>query len=295
MNGIPSTTAFMNSDQKNHNSQTEDIDLLVLAERCLGFLSRYKWVFIIGAAAGLALGTLVYSRMANIYSSRMIVHSYLLANQEEIQIVDNWNQLLKKKEYTALAGMLNVKENVLYPVKKIDATEIQKVFTPNNPSGFTVDVNTTSNAILPALQEGIVYGLENTPYVKARTDIKRANLEELIAATTIEIRKLDSSKAIIGNILAGSGKASSSLIVDGSSINRQLIDMNEKLLGYKEGLKFANAVQVLQDFSKFKKPVGPHLLAWLAIGLVFCLAIAWFYAFVDTIRRKLKLRAASRG
>jgi hypothetical protein len=284
----------MNSDQRNHNTQTEEIDLLVLAERGLGFLSRYKWVFIIATVAGIGLGLGLYSNMAKIYSSRMIVHSYLLANQEEIQIVNNWNQLLKKKEYTALAELLNVKEDVLYPVKKIEATEIQKVFTPNNPNGFLVEVNTTSNAILPELQQGIVYGLENTPYVKARTDIKRANLEQLIATTTIEIRKLDSSKAIVEKIMAGSGKASSSLIVDGSSINRQLIEMNEKLLGYKEGLKFANAVQVLQGFSQFKKPVGPHLLFWLVAGLVFCLALAWFFAFIDTIRRKLKLRASSR-
>jgi hypothetical protein len=92
------------------------------------------------------------------------------------------------------------------------------------------------------------------------------------------------------NIIGGSGHSSASLIVDGSSINRQLIEMNEKYLGYKESLQFTRAVEVLQSFSKFNRPDGPKLIPWLIIGLFFFLCLAWAYSVFSNISQKLKKR-----
>jgi hypothetical protein len=83
------------------------------------------------------------------------------------------------------------------------------------------------------------------------------------------------------------------MILDGSTINRQIIELNEKRLNYKNELQFADAVQVLQSFNRFNKPTGPRLIPWLIIGLVAFLAIAAIIAFVDTIRIRMKIRAAS--
>jgi hypothetical protein len=285
----------MNADEQNLKTSSEDIDLLVLLERGILFLSRYKWVFIIAATAGLGLGLFFYLSLPKVYQSRLIVHSYLLANQEEIQIVDNWNELLKKKEYPALAAAFHCRENILYPLKKIKADEIQKVFTTTNPNGFSIEVTVTNNDILPDLQNAIVYGLENGEYVRDRIAIKRTNLQELIGKTSQEIGKLDSTKQVVEKIIRGNEKPSSSLIVDGSGINRQLIEMNEKLLSFKEGLQFADAVQVLQGFSRFKQPSGPKLSVWLLIGLFLGLSLGYLYALVHSVKAKLKARSAQRS
>ncbi len=69
--------------------------------------------------------------------------------------------------------------------------------------------------------------------------------------------------------------------------------MNEKLLGYRDDLKFTSAVQVYKGFSKFSKPVGPHLLPWLVIGLLSFLCLAFLCSFISSINNKLKMR--SRG
>jgi hypothetical protein len=81
------------------------------------------------------------------------------------------------------------------------------------------------------------------------------------------------------------------MILDGSSINRQIIELNERLLGYKTEHQFADAVQVLQSFNRFNKPTGPKLIPWLVIGLVFFLGLAWAIAIFDSIRTRLKIRA----
>jgi hypothetical protein len=280
----------MNAGEKNLKSASEDIDLLLLIERCVLFFRKYKWTFIIATIAGVVLGTGFYFSLSKVYKSRLIAHSFMLTNQEEIEIVDNWNELLKKKEYTALASAFHCPENILHPLKKIKAEEIQKVFTPSNPNGFSIEVTVTDNAILPELQKGIIYGLENSEYVRERTAIKRANLQELINKTSHEIMKLDSTKETMERIINGQGPSSPSLIIDGSSVNRQLIEMNEKLLYFKESLQFSNAVQVLQSFSRFKQPAGPKLVVWLFIGLLVCLSLAWLYTLFHSISLRLKTR-----
>ncbi|MBI5858353.1 MAG: hypothetical protein HZB42_11985 [Sphingobacteriales bacterium] len=271
---------------------TEDIDLLRLLERTISFFKKFKWVFIIALLAGIISGWFFYRFMIPVtYKSRVVLHSFILTNPEHIQLVNNWNNLLKQKEYKELSVVLGCNEEILRKTKQLKAKEIQQAFTPSNPNGFTIDAVVTDTQILDTLQAAIIYGFENGNYIRERLAIKRAALTELIEKTNTEIKKLDSTKKVMENIISGSGRASSSLIVDGSSINRQLIEMNEKFLNYKENLQFTGAVQVLQGFSKFNKPDGPHLLPWLIIGIFFFTVLAWAYALISNINYKLKQRA----
>ncbi|MCW3117143.1 MAG: hypothetical protein JWM28_1225 [Chitinophagaceae bacterium] len=284
----------MNEEIKNQNAPTEDIDLLILVERAILFFRKYKWVFLIGLIAGLASGFSIYRSLPKIYKSRLIAHSFLLTNQEEIQIIDNWNELLSKHEYTALAKIFNCPENVLHTLKEIKGDEIQKVFTPTNPNGFLIEVNVTDISLLDALQAAIVYGLENNDYAKPRIELRRANLRELIIKTAQEIQKFDFTKKRLEDILSGNEKLSSLSIIDITGLSKQLIEMNEKLINFKQDLQFANAVQVLQGFSKFKQPVGPKLFVWLFLGLVSFLSLAYLYALISSINEKLKIRAGKK-
>lgn len=268
----------------------DDIDLIVLLKKSLLFFKKNKWIFITCVLLGLIAGFLRYCSLPTVYKSRLIVHSFVLTNQNDIQIVANWNALLKSHDYAALCERFNVSEDVLEKLKQIKAEEIQKVFTPTNPNGFTIEVYVTDPGILPAIQKGIVYAFDNSEYVKDRLIAKRARLEELIDKTSKEVRRIDSTKKIIENIITGKGNSSSSLIVDGSTISRQLIEMNEKLLGFKEELKFTGAIQVLQGFSQFKKPAGPNLFVWLSLGLITGLVIAWLIALFRSVNLKLKAR-----
>ncbi len=279
----------MAGDNKPTRSE-EDIDLLLLAERSLLFFKRYRWVFIIAIVAGLAAGYYFYTKIVRTYKSQLLVHSFFLTNQEEIQIVSTWNELLAKKEHAALAQILNTDQRIFSKVKKIKASEVQQVFSQENPHGFIIDALVTDNEVLDELQTAIVYGFENNVYVKGRLALKKQGLEELIRKTEIEILKLDSTRKIFENIIAGRERISSSLIIDGSSLNMQLIELNEKLITLKESLRYANAIQVLQDFPKFKRPAGPKLFPWLIIGLVAALGLAYVYALFNSVRTGLRDR-----
>jgi hypothetical protein len=285
----------MTAQAKTPPTESEDIDLLLLIERSILFFKRYLWVFVIALVAGVLLGLYFYRSLPTVYTSRMVVHSYILTNQEEIQVVGNWRNLLKKKEHQVLAEAFGCRPELLRDVKELKAEEIQKVYTPNNPNGFIIEVTITDNSILPELQKAIVYGFENSEYVSERLAVKRASLQELMDKTSIEIGKLDSTKQAIEHIITGTGRSPSSLILNSAGINRELIDMNEKFLSYKESLKFTNAIQVLQSFSQFKKPSGPKLFVWLFIGLVFCGCLAFVFTLFHSVRTRLKQRARLRN
>ncbi|MES1218434.1 MAG: hypothetical protein ABUT20_23205 [Bacteroidota bacterium] len=281
----------MTEETKSQPELSEDVDLLLLIERVIAFFKKYKWVFIIAIVAGLASGTYTYSSLPKVYKSRLIAHSFLLTNQEEIQIIENWNELLSRHEYVSLGKIFNCPENILHSLKQIKGDEIQKVFTPANPNGFLIEVTVTDISLLDSFQTAIVYGLENTDYLKARIELKRANLRELIAKTTTEIEKFNATKKRLEDIINGDKKSSYSSIIDITGVSKQLIDMNEKLINYKQDLQFANALEVLQGFSKFKQPTGPKLFVWLFLGLVSFLSIAYLYALISSINEKLKIRA----
>ena len=274
--------------------QTEDIDLLLLIERSVLFFRKYKWIFIIAALLGISLGIFGYFAITKTYKSRLILHSFILTNPEQIEIINNWNNLLKKKEYDELAAAFNCNKNIFHRLKQMKVSEIQKVYSPNNPNGYYIDVIVTNNSVLDELQKGIFSGLENNEYIKRRLAARRADLQEMIGKVQQEIIKLESTKTQMEKIIGGKEKSSSSLIIDGSSINRQWIDMTERLLGYRQELKFTSAAQVLQSFSKFKKPAGPKLVPLIVLGLILFLAIAYLYALYSSVKEKLKARSLSR-
>lgn len=284
----------MSTPQNTSPHPPEDIDILALLERSVIFFRKYKWIFIVAVVLGLVAGYLTYRKLPTVYKSRMIVHSFTLSNEDFIQVIDNYNNLLKKHELEQVSAAFEIPVPVLGKVKQIKSTQIQKVFTASNPNGFYIDVYVTDNAILGQLQEGIVNGLENIEYIRKQLAIKKANLALLISEVEKEIGKLDSTKSNVERSLDGKGNHSSSLIVDISGINKQLIEMKEKLLNYKQEIQFINAIQVLQGFSAFSKPAGPNLVVWLGLGLIGALVLAYCLALLLSIREKLKARSRLR-
>jgi hypothetical protein len=269
---------------------SDEIDLWLLLERCLLFFGKYKWIFLAAFLLGLGAGFLTYARLPKVYKSRMVIQSTTLSNPNAIQIIDNWNKLLRSGEHETLAAQLNCDRQLPAHVKQIKAGEVQKMFTQGNPNGIYIDVYVTDNAWLNALQQGIMYGLENSEYVKQFLAERRGNLEQLIVEVKNEIAKLDSLRKKIQQMIDSRQGNTTSLIIDISGINKQLIEMKEKLLYYQQDLKFAKAAHVLQGFSLFSKPAGPNKWVTLAVSIISFLVLAYLITLFISIRAGLKAR-----
>ncbi|HUM66769.1 MAG TPA: hypothetical protein PLV32_13010, partial [Chitinophagaceae bacterium] len=151
-----------------------------------------------------------------------------------------------------------------------------------------IDASVTDPSILGELQKGIVFGFDNHGVAKERLNSKRNRTEAMISKTACEIQTLDSLRAVMAGLLK-TKSTNNGLIVDVQGISQQLIDMNEKHLGYKEELKFMRAVQVIQDFYPPKRPAGNNLIVWLMLGFLSTLSISFIIALIHSINKKLKL------
>jgi len=280
-------------DGKPQYSTSDDIDLVNILERAFLFFQKYRKVFLISVIAGIALGCLKYYTSGKMYKSRLILHSSYLTNLEEIEIIDYWNELLKRTEYAALAQSFNCDEGMLKKVASIEGSEILKNYSAANPNGFYIDVRVKDNSILPQLQKAIVYGLNNTEYVKQKLELRKKDLETLIDKVTIELQKLDSLKKNIEAAITTREKNSTSFMLNIPGVNREFIDMNEKLLSYYEELKFnSTGIQVLQSFISLDTPVSISLKVMILLGIILGLAIGFIYASLNSVKHRLKKRAS---
>jgi len=295
MNSKFSREQVLFMDPKNSfYKESDDIDLLSLVERSILFFKKYAWVFVVAAVVGVLLGIMSYRKVPVVYQSRLIAHSAVLTNQENIQIIDTWNSLVKKHEYGEVAKIFNCPEAVVKKLKKIQGTEIQKVFAAANPNGFYIDVQVTDNSILPTIQNGIIYGFENGDYVKERVAFKKNRLKEMIADLRVEIGRLDSTSRNMDKIISGQHNSAPGIILDGSNISRQLIDLNEKLLFFEEEINFASGIQVLQGFSKYSMPVSANLIVFIGLGLILTFSIAYIVTLFSSVNQRLKARSSAK-
>jgi len=277
----------MKETYNNSAENPDELDLIVLFEKLISFLKRFAKILIGFTLIGIIAGLLLFFSAPRNYPSTLVLHSYTLSNLENIEIIESWEQLLKKREYNELATTLNCSPDILKKISRIKTEEIQKLYVQDNPHGFVVKIVVKDVSILDALQKAIVYGLENGDYVKQRIAVKRANLNQLIGKVKSEIAELDSTKLVVENILNNKNKNTSSLMVDVSSINTGLIGLNEKLLDLQEELKFSNAVQVLQNFNKFSNPESRKGPLLLTVGGIAGFVIGYIVSLFIYVRKKL--------
>jgi len=281
-------------DIQQRTSKSDELDLMNLIETSISFIRNFGRVLVICTILGLVASIALYMLTPKKYASRLLLHSGILTNQEEIEVIGSWKELLRKGETQTLASNLNCNIGVIKKLSDISAEEVQKLYVQNNPNGFIVEVLVTDTSILDELQSGIVYGLENSGYVRERVLSKRASFQDLIQKVQSEIARLDQTKASVERMLSNPNSNGSSMLIDVSGINTQWVALNEKLHSYQEELKFVNAVQVLQNFNKMRKPEEPKLVKSVVFGLVAGAFIGFIVALLLYVRQKLKNRPAVR-
>ncbi len=271
----------------------DEIDLIHVLERILRFLSTYKKELIITAITGMICGYTIYRTLPKSYGSTLILHSQVLTNSEEIEIIESWNNLLKNREYSVLSRNLHCTDALLSKINSLSATNISSAL-PSAASGFTVDALVKDTSILEDLQTAIIYGLENNEYVKEKVEFRRSYTIKLIENITREIAKLDSTKRRIESGNNGKSQGTSSLILDISDVNVQMITLTEKLYSNQETLKFVDAIQVLQNFEKYAKPASPRFLTLIISGFFGGLFLGFAMAVFKNLKMKISMLSKAR-
>jgi hypothetical protein len=215
----------------------------------------------------------------------MVLQPTMLSDPEQIALIDNWSLLLKKREWLVLAQQFRLDASLFKKVKSIKTEELQKSFSPNNFTAFTLTVLVTDTGVLQPLQKGMEHALDNSEYIKDKLVSRKNILRSMIQTVQQEINHLTNLQAAIETSLQQSNHGGR-FIVSASDISGQIANLQEKKLNYEESLSFASAVHVLQNFYSPSKPTYPQLFKQLIIGFAGGLFLGCFIALYLYIRRK---------
>lgn len=265
----------------------DELDVVALLKNALAFFSHYGKLLLIVAFAGMLAGGIRFYTTPNLYSSSLVLKPTLLSDPEQLELINSWSVLLKKKELPVLAREFHVEESLLKKVISIKTEELQKSVSLNNFTAFTLTVLVTDTAILQPLQKGIMYALDNSGYVKDKLEARKNILRTMIQTVQQEMTRLTSMQAAVESSLHQNNTSGSRFLVSVSDISNQLANLQEKKLNYEENLSFTSAVYVLQNFYTPSKPAHPQLIKLLVIGFGGGLFLGCAIACYLYLKRKL--------
>ena len=96
----------MNESNINSAHNSDELDLIVLIEKLVSFVKRFFFILIVFPVIGILIGFLLFLSTPRKYTSETVLHSFVLTNLENIQIIKNWKDLLRKKRIYHIGGHL---------------------------------------------------------------------------------------------------------------------------------------------------------------------------------------------
>ena len=261
----------MNDRSSLQENKTDDLDMVPVMLKAIVFFRRFGKGIMIASLLGMIVGGFLYYMLPRGYKAKSVFQSSILSNAQGLRVVNDWADLLSKTNQRLAAQVFNMTEDQIDKVHDIIAEII-----PGNEDmgGLTIEVDVSDTTVLPALQRGMVYALNNNPYVKQRIEIRRQNLLDVMSQAQQELRRLDSVKPYLQGFAGGEKDGSGKLILDVSNLSNQRMTSEDRITNALERLHFLAGAYVLQGFilAKSGKLVPAPVLPLLGLILGFLIS-----------------------
>ena len=215
---------------KENTKTSDEIDLLELFQKMGNTLKRWfmailqfvyqiilflvrKSVFIgIVVILGLLWGGIKYKTSPRYYSSRLEAYSNTLSSIDMINYINNIHELFEEDNIENLQRKLGITEQTLEKVNDVQAYKVMdfngdgitdKIDFDDDYSTsdstvshtrFIVKVEVFDQEVFPVIQNRILSYINQNTYINERNQIRKRQLQELIAQLGNEIAMLDSLK-----------------------------------------------------------------------------------------------------
>jgi hypothetical protein len=248
----------------------DEVNLIELWLNFVKVLKSHFKLALLLIIVGAVLGFILYHRTAPVYKARMIANSTALNNAEVVAVIENWQELLGKGERKSLATKMGTPESV---VAKLRGIEVEG--NAGGVDGFVIDVLVSDYKVLDSLQKAIASGIENNPYVKERVALRLNTLKSLRKEVDQQIESLEKKRLSIDGLVTGTDNQNTGrMIADPSSINVQIILLQEKRFDLEEKIALIDDLQIIEGFTPSDVPESPKLLKNVVTGMILGFFIA---------------------
>ncbi|ELR71454.1 hypothetical protein C900_02795 [Fulvivirga imtechensis AK7] len=263
----------------------DEIDLTELFIKGKNILFRNKLLITSFFIGGILLGFLYYKLKPSVYQSEVVIRSGIL-NESLLSVInENLNKLIEEDNNEALSSKLNISSELSQQVLSIEIESTEED-DEEESSYYVVTIKSLVNHRWPELQTGMIHYLSANQFVKKRIDIREERFKNYIAKLDQEIKEIDSLKLSLGS--AEKYGNDNVIVMNPSDVYATLVRLYQQRQEYKESLEFNEAVEVVENFDAYQRPVSPRPVFSMGVGGLIGLILALFVAFGKELNRYMR-------
>jgi len=284
---------------KTNIKMTEELNLSELFANFVKFISRNSRLLLIIVAIGVA-GVIGYQKFKTpYYETKAICMSGISEYERQEQIedlsqrtaIDLINHLqinIENEDFSSLAILLGVDENVATTLKKIEAEQLyqqdmnEKFYALNK---FEISLTAFDNMLIDELQKGLIYYFSNNDFIKGY----HANYLE---SNLILISDIDAEIEVLGDMRVEGAKnnldVSSVNIVSGQNgtvISNQIVSLSQLREDIKTKQALLKPLVFVQNFAKVNQKED-DILVWTVLGA----ALSFIFGLFIALFREVKVK-----
>ena len=271
----------------------DEVDLMEVFLKILNAIRSNFWLIILSFIVGTVLGLGFYYSTAKVYESKMVVSSAILTSSFTEALVDKINRHRREANSKAIQDLLNCNAETAKSLVGLEIDKLSQVDDLKETDKFMVTARVLNQEILPDLQNGLVFYLENNEYVKVRVEQNKKYLEQVISKVNAEIKDMEEFKQSLtdGTFFKAAG---GNVMFDPTTVHSKILDLTKERINLQNSLELSNSVQVIEGFTKFQRPSSPGLLVSLVSGSFVGLFFVFVVIAFKSIRKILRLTDASK-
>jgi Chain length determinant protein len=278
--------------------QNDEIDLLELFAKFILILKRNSLIIGLAFIIGTLLGLAYYQFVPKTFSSKIIITSDILTESHSKNLFKNLMRSLSEGDVDLVARKLNLPKE---EVKQIGSLKIENAADkPDAPLDdekkifLQIEATSNQNTIWPNLEKGILFFLDNNDFSKIKIAQRKRLYTEMIQKLNQEISDLEKLKIQLFTDKSLFNK-SGTLLIDPTTINTKIIELNREKLVYENKLETVSSAQLAEGFTIYKNPSSPKLSISLAAGASFGLFFVAIIIAFKAIRSMLRFSEEKLG
>jgi len=275
---------------------TEELNLSELFANFVNFISRNSRLLLMLIAIGV-VGVIGYQKLKTpYYETKAICMSGISEYESQEQVEDlsqrtaidliNYLQInIENEDYSALATLLGIDENIASTLKKIEAEQLyqqdmnEKFYALNK---FEILLITYDNEEIESIKSGLIHYFENNQYILHYFSAYKQSCKNLIIDINKEVKALNqirlensNSSLALGSSsnISGKNRRLSNEIITLSHMREEII-INSKLL---------KPLSFVQDFAKVNQKED-DVLGLVILGAFLSFIFGLFVALVREVK-----------
>ena len=243
-------------------------DFLVIV---FDFLKRNLLIMVITTVLGLCIAFLYTSQKSNYYDTELVGFSNVIDKTTLLEILNPLSTLVEEKNYNELAINLGITPEEASKLRALEFTESRHLVTSHAPKvtdkklGELIIIKAAiyDQQVIETLSSGIIYYLNNNPFINNTYQLMTRKNETLITEMTSNIALIDSLNR---SMLAQNGTAVS------FQQSQNPISHGEALLMLEDLKIMASTLApftIASPFYKASKPANKNLLIMAVITMTF--------------------------